>query len=489
MGKDKSSGIFSNWLKNFTVMVFTQTFHAVFLMVILKFIAVVSGGNISSGTEADPASGSFVERQGIYSIIIIVAMTSLIKMEKFIKNLFGIQDSKILGGISDNFGKTMVGLKSGMDLVRRTKEPFDKHKEAQANVAAKQKAYNLAKSRNAAINSAAVSSSQNTPLPESGGSMSQNVEIQNSASSNAISNNGNANEYGYGNGNGNGAGNGGSGSGVSEEALNRLIMALENNSMALKQNGGGGSGGAASNAAAKFDANQAEQDAFEELEKAKRDEQAWKRKRVTRLGTTVAAGAMGMGATDNMGDAVTFANLADKPLDWYTDKKVDTHVNKEAARRLMNESEVSKVESYKAEAKERNAKSNKERVASRASVTRIAPESLKEYNDYSKLERESAKAKKEFAEQAQRQSAMAQKFLDDIPKSAIAEMGQAWLDMSRQITPVDVVKNEQGKYRPTINTSLNRSIASDVKDIKRSGVNIARRVKGKDPVPRSVDDI
>ena len=110
-------------------------------------------------------------------------------------------------------------------------------------------------------------------------------------------------------------------------------------------------------------------------------------------------------------------------------------------------------------------------------------------NRYNELEKESASAKAAFAKQAQRQSAMAQKFLDDIPKSVIAEMGQAWIDMSRQITPIDVRKNDQGKYRPTIDTSLNRSIVSDVKDIKRSGVNIARRVRGKDPIPRSVDEI
>lgn len=478
MGKDKSSGIFSSWLKNFTVMVFTQSFHAIFLMIILKFIAVVSGGSISSGDESNTAAGSFVEKQGIYSIITLAAMTSLIKMEKFIKDLFGIQDSKMLGGISDNFGKAMIGMKSGMDLVKRTKEPFDKHKEAQANLAAKQKAYNRAKARNAAINSAQTSISQSTSLPAESDSINQNVSSQNLDASNVSS----SNEYANINGNGNGSGNG-TGNGVSEQALNRLIMALENNSQALRQSGGGSGGGAAGNAAAKFDAEEAEQDAFEDLEKAKRDEQAWKRKRVTRLATTVAAGAMGMGATDNLADAVAFANLADKPLDWYTDRKVDTHVNKDAAARLMKESRESQVESDKAAKKE----SNIQRTRKNLAAYNRMPEKVQ--NRYNELEKESASAKAAFAKQAQRQSAMAQKFLDDIPKSVIAEMGQAWIDMSRQITPIDVRKNDQGKYRPTIDTSLNRSIVSDVKDIKRSGVNIARRVRGKDPIPRSVDEI
>ena len=80
---------------------------------------------------------------------------------------------------------------------------------------------------------------------------------------------------------------------------------------------------------------------LEELEledkKGQADYTATRRKAFARLGSTLAATAVGMGAADNIGDAAIVANAIDMPLDYISDKKIDSKTYKTAARKLNDE--------------------------------------------------------------------------------------------------------------------------------------------------------
>lgn len=475
MGKDKSSGIFASWLQNFATIVFTQSFHAVYLMFIMKFLSVLGKGNIDAASEG----GNFAQRQGIFAIVSIAGLWGLIKLEKLIKSTFGIKDSKLLGGIGENFTKAMVGMKSGMALAQRTKEPFTKANEAKKTVAAKQKAYDTAVRRNAAINAAAAEDSAESTT--AGGTYNTGNQTNNTV---LQGDNISGNNSLPGSGNGQGSGNG-TNVGLTNEALNKLIMALENNAAALQKAGAGGSGGGGSNAAAKFDAEEAEQNAYEELEKAKRDAEIAKRQRVTRLATTVGAAAMGMGATDNLGDAVTAANLIDMPLDYITDKKIARNVNLEQAKRVMDERNATIEELKKAEERASKISDSKNRASNNG--TRQLSQNVA--NRYREFEAENARTQAKLSKQAERQAAMAQEFLDDIPKSMLASAGKAWAEMAEQSTPIKISKKDTGGYAPTLNTTFNRGLRTEVRETKRSIRNVNDRLHGKPVQPRSVDEL
>jgi len=473
MGKEKSSGIFASWLKNFATIVFTQSFHAVYLMFIMKFLSILGSGSIDASKD-----GSFAQKQGIFAIVSIAGIWGLIKLEKLIKSTFGIQDSKLLGGIGENFTKAMVGMKSGMALAQRTKEPFTKANEAKKTVAAKQKAYDTAVRRNAAINAAAAEDSAESTT--SGGTYNTGNQTNNTVLQG--DNIGGNNNLG-GSGNGQGSGNG-TNVGLTNEALNKLIMALENNAAALQKSGAGGGGGG-SNAAARFDAEEAEQNAYEELEKAKRDAEIAKRQRVTRLATTVGAAAMGIGATDNLGDAVTAANLIDMPLDYVTDKKIERNVNLEQSKRIMNERNATIDELNKAQEKASKISASK----SRASNNGARQLSKNVADRYREFEAENARTQAKLTKQAERQAAMAQEFLNDIPKSMIASAGKAWAEMAEQSTPIKITKKETGGYAPTLNTTFNKGLRTDVREARRSIRNTNDRLHGRPVQPRSVDEL
>lgn len=473
MGKEKSSGIFANWLQNFSTIVFTQSFHAVYLMFIMKFLSQLSIGGLDASE-----GGNFAQKQGIFAIVSIAGLWGLIKLEKLIKSTFGIKDSKLLGGIGENFTKAMVGMKSGMALAQRTKEPFTKANEAKKTVAAKQKAYDTAVRRNAAINAASAEDSAESSTASGAyntGNQTNNTVLQgdNIAGNNNLP----------GSGNGQGIGNGAN-VGLTNEALNKLIMALENNAAALQKSGAGGSSGG-SNAAARFDAEEAEQNAYEELEKAKRDAEIAKRQRVTRLATTVGAAAMGMGATDNLGDAVTAANLIDMPLDYITDRKIQRNVNLEQSKRVMDERNATIEELNKAQERASKISASKNRASNNG--TRQLSQNVA--NRYREFEAENARTQAKLTKQAERQAAMAQEFLDDMPKSMLASMGKAWAEMAEQSTPIKITKKETGGYAPTLNTTFNRGLRTEVREAKRSIQNVNDRLHRRPVQPRSVDEL
>lgn len=99
-----------------------QSFHAVFLAFICEIIGGISKAYAEDSTQvffkAESASSD-----GILAIVTVVSIMSLIKMEKMIKGIFGLQDSKFMGNIGENFAKGMAGIRSAGNLAKRTVEP------------------------------------------------------------------------------------------------------------------------------------------------------------------------------------------------------------------------------------------------------------------------------------------------------------------------------------------------------------------------------
>ena len=78
--------IFKNWIRNFSLTVFMQTVHALYMVVTLQIIAgVYNSGPLS------PEGNGLNESQA--AIVVIILTTGLVKLEKLIKALFGIGDS------------------------------------------------------------------------------------------------------------------------------------------------------------------------------------------------------------------------------------------------------------------------------------------------------------------------------------------------------------------------------------------------------------
>lgn len=117
----KKGGIFEEWFKNLSTMIFLQSFHAIFLAFVCEIIGSISAIQTQKVTKLFDTSSASAD--GILAILTIVSMTALIKMEKMIKGIFGLQDSKFMGNIGENFAKGMAGIKSAGSMAKRTVEP------------------------------------------------------------------------------------------------------------------------------------------------------------------------------------------------------------------------------------------------------------------------------------------------------------------------------------------------------------------------------
>lgn len=119
MGNNKQ-GIFSIWLKQFSALVFTQSFQAIFMMfslqVMAKCISNVSDITVKSDSFTANGTGYF-----LCSIIAYVSVTALVKMEKLIKQLFAFEDSPLLGDMSKNMRELMHSAKHLTDMGGRLK--------------------------------------------------------------------------------------------------------------------------------------------------------------------------------------------------------------------------------------------------------------------------------------------------------------------------------------------------------------------------------
>lgn len=121
----KKGGIFEEWFKNIGVLIFLQSFHAIFLAFVCEIIGAVSADTASfnyNGVQ-NIQSELHAGKDTVMALLTIVSITALIKMEKMIKGIFGMQDSKFMGNIGENFAKGMAGIKSASNMAARTVEP------------------------------------------------------------------------------------------------------------------------------------------------------------------------------------------------------------------------------------------------------------------------------------------------------------------------------------------------------------------------------
>lgn len=119
----KKGGIFEEWFKNISILIFLQSFHAVFLAFVCELIGEIGVDNstVDFSNLANELHGS---KDTVMALLTIVAIMSLIKMEKMIKGIFGLQDSKFMGNIGENFAKGMAGIKSAGSMAARTAKPI-----------------------------------------------------------------------------------------------------------------------------------------------------------------------------------------------------------------------------------------------------------------------------------------------------------------------------------------------------------------------------
>lgn len=118
----KKGGIFEEWFKNISVLIFLQSFHAIFLAFVCEIIGEigVDSTTFDYSNIGEELNGS---KDTIMAILTIVSVTALIKMEKMIKGIFGMKDSKFMGNIGENFAKGMAGIKSAGAMALRTAKP------------------------------------------------------------------------------------------------------------------------------------------------------------------------------------------------------------------------------------------------------------------------------------------------------------------------------------------------------------------------------
>ncbi len=94
----KNSQIFINWLKQISLTVLMQSFHAIYLYITIKMIIGI---------------GNTMSNQTMAAIIIILLTSGLIKFEKMFKQLFGIGDS-VVGDLKGSSDKAMGKIGAGM---------------------------------------------------------------------------------------------------------------------------------------------------------------------------------------------------------------------------------------------------------------------------------------------------------------------------------------------------------------------------------------
>lgn len=94
----KNSQIFINWLKQISLTILMQSFHAVYLYITIKMIIGI---------------GNTMSNQTMAAIVIILLTAGLIKFEKMFKQLFGIGDS-VVGDLKGSSDKAMGKIGAGM---------------------------------------------------------------------------------------------------------------------------------------------------------------------------------------------------------------------------------------------------------------------------------------------------------------------------------------------------------------------------------------
>ena len=103
------STILTNWFKEFTLIVFMQTFHAILMLVTLNILSSILV--------------QYSKNPTFIGIAAIILTTGIVKFEKLYKQIFGISDG-MLGGLQGSAGKVMAGIhgaKQGIQAIADNK--------------------------------------------------------------------------------------------------------------------------------------------------------------------------------------------------------------------------------------------------------------------------------------------------------------------------------------------------------------------------------
>lgn len=288
----RDSGVLKNWFQNMIAIIFNQSFQAIFMCISVLIIGKFSGNKDSSNDM-------------LVALISVVTLNAIMKFDKLFKEILGIKDSKIMGGFNENAMRSFAAIKSGMALAKRSAEPF-------ANRAEARRRYNVAaKKREKALKSLSELGSGAKTNSSSSGIVNN---FNGGSASNTLSNGTNSV-------NANGIGGASGGNLQMIEAMNNLSRALDKNTSSKE-----------AEKREKLEADLAEAEG--EMAKARADQKAASLKAFTRFGTTLGSLGVGIGATDNLGDAISVGNLVDMPMDKMTDRAVNRGVYGNTARKI-----------------------------------------------------------------------------------------------------------------------------------------------------------
>lgn len=336
--KDNKGGIFSAWFSMFMSNVLIQSFHAIFLMFLMKFISQIHEYNNSKTA----ISKLFKSDDFLIALLTIGGIMGIIKFDNIVKKIFQIKDNSDIGSLGHNFYKSMQGLKAGTELVSRTAAPFKEHADIKKKrLMLDKRIDNKRKSDAAAENAKELGTSpteqQARPLQGNGSvaaailagngqgnayGTEQYLNNNKVASSQIVDQNGRPISSGL-NGtisgqNGVTNGTGTQGGGISDKNVDAITEAVDKLTKEMKKQSGDDD----------FDSK-----SLDDLIKSRDDLLLKERKsgmqRFTRLGSTIATVGGALGSTEGgIAEAIAAANAIDKPIDAMSDRYANRKVYK-----------------------------------------------------------------------------------------------------------------------------------------------------------------
>ena len=438
----KNQSIFAMWLKNFTALVFTQSFQAIFMMFIIvivnKFIVsgaseyVTSNGGIfvsslkpenvqstlASGTKVyamvklDPngiTSGK-INNNTIISFVVFIGLTALIKMEKLIRGIFGIEETPLMGDLGRQMKGLFIGAKSMMDMGKRTIDPFKAQNEADSKVKKRKKIIER-------MNANSLPNNKNVV---------QN--LGNGTSVNNLKSNGPTNINLEG-----------------RESLEALASSLKG--LSSKGDDFYGDDSRFDNAG-----NLLSDRAYQEKKLLEEQQQAEvaRRKKIGRLATTIASAGIAYGGTDSLTEAATVANIMDAPLDMAADKLAQSSAKKVMANRAaqkINESNEN-IEQIK-----KDFKKNLENMTSEEKQKQLSTHSLRNNSmDQIRTQKELKKVYSEVGTKLQQET-------DKKLSKQVVDTAKEWLKFTGE--SLDVMYN-----RPKISKETKETLSRTNKEFE-----------------------
>ncbi len=359
MGKEKKAGLLEKWFSSFSLAVFEQSFHAIFLTVIL----VIIRGLEQAATEGYDAGLDMTV--GLFSIVGIAA---ILKFDKLVKGVLGIKGTP-MGSPMENLVKTSKSLQDGTKFAARTAQPFKEYADNKRNEA-------QLKARRDALKSSLQAAGLSDPddrnaIEEARGRMTESDVVEepryNDGLDTIVSDNGvevvtdridsdtvassgtslSSPNYqmasGYNGGNVQGGVNanggvhidnveqmalaGGNVQGVEAQNISAQTVNADGANVSVDGTQQGQNGEQTNSRLQQFNSKLSEyEQADQEYQDAKKASAKSNLQRFTRLGTSIAAAGMAFGASEDMSGMVSLANQIDAPMDAVTDKAIENGI-------------------------------------------------------------------------------------------------------------------------------------------------------------------